>query len=380
MAIQYKAPSTDATGYPSQARFEMPYGSEDMEIRGCFMPAEWFPQSGVQLTWPHAGTDWNYMLPEVTECYIKMAYEIASREQLLIVTPERERIEALLRQHLPSKLLSQIIWCDCPTNDTWARDHGFITLIGENGPELLDFCFNGWGMKFAADKDNQINRRLHNEGLTNGTYRNCLDFVFEGGSIESDGCGTLLTTTECLLSTNRNDHMSRNDIEKRLKNTLHAQRVLWLDHGNLAGDDTDSHIDTLARLCPNDTIAYVQCNNQTDEHYEELHLMEEQLKSFRTIEDEPYRLIPLPMPEAVYDEDGERLPATYANFLVINKAVLVPTYMQPANDRQALSALQEAFPHHEIVGIDCCALIRQHGSLHCCTMQFPKSVLKSTKE
>ncbi len=380
MALQYKTRASDVAERWWQIRFEEANGPERNEIRGTFFPPEWFPQSGVQLTWPHAGTDWCDLLPEVTDCYVKMAYEIASREPLLIVTPERDKVETLLQEKLPIEILKQIVWAECPTNDTWARDHGFITLMSENGPVLLDFCFNGWGMKFAADKDNRINRHLMEQGLLNGVYANQLDFVFEGGSIESDGCGTLLTTSECLLSPNRNDRMTKEEIEEQLKSRLCADRVLWLDHGYLAGDDTDSHVDTLARLCPNQTIAYVQCQDKEDEHYESLKNMEEQLASFRTSENEPYRLIPLPMPEAIYDENGERLPATYANFLVVNGAVLMPTYRQPVYDEQAQKALQKAFPQHEIVGIDCRVLIRQHGSLHCCTMQFPVSTLKTTNQ
>lgn len=218
-------------------------------------------------------------------------------------------------------------------------------------------------------------RRLIEAGALCGKYVNRLGFVLEGGSIESDGCGTLLTTSECLLSPNRNGQMSQTEIEEYLRNTFHVQQVLWLDHGYLAGDDTDSHIDTLARLCPNDTIAYVRCTDSQDEHYEALRLMEEQLKTFRTLQGEPYRLLPLPMADAVID-NGERLPATYANFLIMNDAVLYPTYNQPANDHRAAEVLQEAFPGYKIVGIDCQALIRQHGSLHCVTMQYPEGVIK----
>ena len=248
--------------------------------------------------------------------------------------------------------------------------------MGETGPQLLDFCFNGWGKKFAADQDNRINGKLMEQGVFNGTYTDHLDFVLEGGSIESDGHGTLLTTSECLLSANRNDRLNRADIEERLKAFLHVERILWLDHGYLSGDDTDSHIDTLARFCPDQTIAYVKCEDRKDEHYEALARMEEQLRTFRTLQGTPYRLVALPMPEAIFDEDGQRLPATYANFLVVNGAVLMPTYHQPALDEQARKALQKAFPQHEVVGIDCRPLIRQHGSLHCCTMQFPVPVLK----
>ena len=204
-----------------------------------------------------------------------------------------------------------------------------------------------------------------------GTYIDHLDFVLEGGSIESDGRGTILTTSQCLLAPNRNQPLSQTDIENRLKEYFHAQRVLWLNHGYLEGDDTDSHVDTLARLCPNDTIAYVQCTQTDDPHYEELRLMEEELKQMRTPEGEPFTLVPLPMAAPAYDDEGQRLPATYANFLVINGAVLMPTYNHPELDEQAQRQLQKAFPKHEIVGIDCRALIIQHGSLHCCTMQFP---------
>lgn len=250
MGLQFKMRKSTTEERTLQLNFEEYADTQPEIIRQTFMPAEWHPQSGVQLTWPHSNTDWAPILPQVTDCYVRMAYEIISHELLLIVTPEREKVEALLKEKLPSQLLYRIRWMECPTNDTWARDHGFITLLNTSTPLLLDFCFNGWGMKFAADKDNQINRQLHQQNTLNGQYVNCLDFVFEGGSIESDGKGTLMTTSACLLSPNRNDHLDKEQIEKKLKATLHAERVLWLDHGYLAGDDTDSHIDTLARFCP----------------------------------------------------------------------------------------------------------------------------------
>ena len=321
-------------------------------------PAEWEPQEGVQLTWPHAGTDWAPMLEDILAVYREMAREIAKRERLLVVAPEDAARDCL-----------RIV---CPTNDTWARDHGFISLIDDAGHRrLLDYHFNGWGEKFEASLDNAINRRLYDIGEIEGEYADCLDFVLEGGAIESDGKGTVMTTTHCLLAPHRNQPLTKDEIEARLKRDLHAERILWIDHGNLTGDDTDGHIDTLVRICPNDTLLYMGCDNPADEQYEELRLMEEQLKTFRTLDGKPYRLLKLPMPEAIYD-DGMRLPATYANFLVINDAVLCPTYAQPAIDAEALRIIGEAFPGREIIGIDCCAVIRQHGSLHCCTMQFPK--------
>lgn len=232
-------------------------------------------------------------------------------------------------------------------------------------------------MKFAANKDNLINWNLYQSNLLKGSYTNCRNFILEGGSIESDGKGTMLTTSTCLLAPNRNDVMTREDIELYLKERFNLQQVLWLDHGFLAGDDTDSHIDTLARLCPDNTIVYVQCTDSADEHYDELSKMEEQLKTFRTLENTPYRLLPLPMPTAIYDEEGERLPATYANFLIMNDTILYPTYNQPDNDQKAAQILVQAFPEKDIVGIDCCPLIKQHGSLHCVTMQYPESVKNS---
>ena len=340
-----------------------------------YLPAEWHEQSAVQLTWPHRSTDWRPILKEVTRCFIEMVRAISAIEDVIIVTPEPDRVRLKIREAIPSGSLKQIAFCNAPTNDTWARDHGFITLLTPDGPQLLDFKFNGWGEKFPFKFDNCICRRMAEKKMLKGKYVNHLDFVLEGGSIESDGKGTILTTSHCLLAPHRNQPMTKAEIEARLLASLHAERVLWLDHGYLEGDDTDSHIDTLARFCSEDTIAYVQCLEPSDEHYTELQLMEAQLQTFRTTDGKPYRLIPLPMAKPAYDEEGNRLPATYANFLIINRAVLMPTYGDKATDQKAEEQLSKAFPHHEIIGIDCRTLITQHGSLHCCTMQFPKETL-----
>lgn len=371
MGIIVGLPMGGATEKDYQVRFGKNMTLQT-EVTAPFLPAEWALQSGVQLTWPHAGTDWAYMLDEVQECFTRIAAEIAKRELLLIVTPEPETVK---KQIAPVVDMEKVRFLTCETNDTWARDHGAITMKGCEGAELLDFGFNGWGLKFASDKDNRITRHAIEAGALKGRYVNRLGFILEGGSIESDGMGTLLTTSECLLSPNRNGQMNRMEIEKYLRSLFHLQQVLWLDHGYLAGDDTDSHIDTLARLCSPNTIAYVQCLDKNDEHYEALRKMEEQLKTFRTLEGRPYRLLALPMPDKIVDETGERLPATYANFLIMNDAVLYPTYNQPENDQRAREVLQTAFPDYELVGIDCRALIRQHGSLHCVTMQYPAGVI-----
>jgi agmatine/peptidylarginine deiminase len=310
------------------------------------MLAEWEPQSMVQLTWPHKDTDWAPILDEITAVYEEMAHEIRKREPLLIV--------------------DQI-----PHNDTWARDHGFITVEETSYDHkskaliLLDFCFNGWGEKFEAALDNQINRQLYDQGLVKGLYEDHLDFVLEGGSIESDGKGTIFTTECCLMAPHRNQPLTKAEIEERLKEWLGAERIVWLQHGSLLGDDTDGHIDTLVRICPDDTLLYTG----GDEDHPDLIKMERELQELRTLDGKPYRLLQLPLPRPIYD-DGDRLPATYANYLVINGAVLVPTYNQPDLDAEALRIIGEAFPDREIVGIDCRAVIKQHGSLHCCTMQY----------
>jgi len=196
-----------------------------------------------------------------------------------------------------------------------------------------------------------------------------IDFVLEGGSIESDGEGTILSTSACLCNTNRNNGLSKQEIEELLHTYLGAKRVLWLDHGYLAGDDTDSHIDTLARFANKDTIAYVKCNDKDDEHFEALQKMEAQLKKFKTKEGKSYRLIALPMTDAIYNEEGQRLPATYANFLITNDALIYPTYGDK-NDSTAGEIFKVLFPNREIIPINCLKLIEQGGSLHCSTMQI----------
>ncbi len=333
------------------------------------LPAEWEPQSAVQLTFPHAGTDWADVLDAVLPCFVQIAETVSRFEKVLIVCQNVEETRALLRNAVPENLLL----FEAPSNDTWARDHGGITVEENGEPTVLDFMFNGWGLKFAADRDNRITRALWQAGLLHARHR-YPGLVLEGGGIESDGQGTLLTTAECLLSPNRNPHLSKKQLENRLKTLFGLQRVLWLHHGYLAGDDTDSHIDTLARFCSPDTIVYVRCDNPTDEHFSALQAMEQELKSFRTLAGKPYRLVPLPWPEPCFAGDGHRLPATYANFLIINGAVLVPTY-GVRQDAAALEILAGVFPDREVTGIDCRALILQHGSLHCVTMQYPEGVV-----
>lgn len=360
------------------------------------LPAEWEPQRFVQLTWPHAATDWASVIDDVNRCFVELALSIIRFQPVLIVCADTHAVEGLLRDELTKRkgklqladtggwfgnrgenegtgdpFSGLIRLVELPSNDTWARDHGGITVLEDGKRVICDYGFNGWGQKFEAGLDNALTAKLHAAGvLGDVAYRDCLDFVLEGGSLESDGQGTLLTTRECLLSEFRNPSYTQEMIERRLKDDFGLVRVLWLNHGYLEGDDTDSHIDTLARLCDRDTIAYVRCDDPVDAHFDALQKMELELRRFKTFSGQPYRLIPLPMADAAYDEEGNRLPATYANFLILNGAVLMPTYGNALKDELAMNQLKLAFPDREIVGVDCRILIEQHGSLHCVTMQY----------
>ena len=334
------------------------------------MPAEWSKDiTSVLIAYPHENTDWAYMLDEARECFNNIIKGITDDAELtaVVVTPDIELTRALLPSSLPA---DKLFFIELPTDDTWARDFGPITVDEGGQKKLVDFQFNGWGLKFASSNDNLVNMRAHSKGAFTLPLENRRSFVLEGGSIESDGRGTIMTTSECLMSPNRNGGDTREEIENELKRSLGAERVLWLDHGYLAGDDTDSHIDTLARFTDDHTILYVKSYIADDPHNDALGKMESQLQTFLTADGQSYNLIGLPLPDPIYDEDGERLPATYANFLITPKAILMPVYGQPMNDELATQMMRIAFPDHKIVGIDCNALIKQHGSLHCVTMQL----------
>lgn len=334
-------------------------------------PAEWHPQSAIQLTWPHVGTDWVDIIDEAIAYYVGLSKEILKYSRLLIVCNKAAEV----RDHFTLTEQQNLTLVEIESNDTWARDHGAISVFIDGKPAIYDFGFNAWGLKFASNFDNQITRKLFDKNIFSNEvmYCNYLNFILEGGALESDGEGTLLTTSKCLLAPNRNQPLLRKEIEEYLKKILGLKQVLWLNHGYLSGDDTDNHIDTLARFCNKKTIAYVKCDDKKDEHYNELKEMEKELASFRTLNNESYNLIALPMANPVY-EGNYRLPATYANFLIMNKAVLLPTYGSE-KDAVAKEQLQKIFPDKEIVGIDCRTLIKQHGSLHCITMQYPKGFI-----
>ena len=324
-----------------------------------FFPPEWHPQDAVLVAWPHLGTDWAYMLDEVTRCYVSLARAIASEERLIILAPDPDEVKPLLRD----VNMDHVSIYALPTNDTWTRDYGPIAVVDDDQPRLLDFTFNAWGMKFAADCDNQVNQRLTALGLFAAPVENHLDMVLEGGSIESDGNGTVMTTRQCLLSANRNDAWGQQQIEEELKHRLGARQVIWIDHAPLPGDDTDAHIDTMARFCPDNIVLVVDDD------------LSDQIGQHRDADGNAYRPILLPQPEPMEDELGVPMPATYANFLITNTQVLMPTYGQKHNDQEAKRIIESIFRGRSVMGIDCRALIKQHGSLHCATMQLPRNTL-----
>jgi agmatine deiminase len=331
-----------------------------------YFPAEWEEQDAILLAFPHEKSDWASHLEEAIRTWREIAHAIAMHESCLIVCDSPQKV----KQYLGDQ--ANFYYVSAPTNDTWCRDFGAITIMENGRPLSLDFCFNGWGKKFDSTLDNQVTHQLNTRGILHG-YESHLDFILEGGSIDSNGDGIVLVTSNCLLHPNRNPHCSKKHIESYLKCTLGIHTVLWLNHGYLEGDDTDSHIDMLARFIDSNTILYLKCTSPKDPHFKSLQRMEQELQSFTKSDGSSFRLIPLPFPDPIIKKKV-RFPASYANFLFINGAVLVPIY-GVKQDSQVLSLFQELFPMRCIVPIDCSLLISQGGSLHCSTMQFPKGSL-----
>lgn len=336
------------------------------------LPAEWEEQDGVLIAWPHEATDWKPFLAQVQETFAIIIAHASRHARVILVTNAPDEARRFL--HHTEALLDRITFAPVASNDTWARDFGPITICENNRPVLLDFQFNGWGGKFRSDLDNLISRQLKDHGIFGANHLRHIHLVLEGGGIESDGQGAILTTRSCLANPNRNPHLTVADVENAIHQFLGAKRVLWLENGYLAGDDTDGHVDMLARFAPHDTIVHVACDNPEDEHHAAIGAMVEELRALRTAAGAPYRLLALPWPDPKHGPDGHRLPASYANFLILNGCVLVPTYDDP-RDKTALGVITQAFPGRRIVGVDCSNLILQHGSLHCVTMQLPKGVL-----
>lgn len=344
-----------------------------MSISSLRLPAEWEPQAAVLVAWPHADTDWAERLDAVETTYVALVTALARFGHAMVCVADaaiRQRAASLLAANQAD--MSRIRFVEIAYDDTWLRDTGPITLTDGTRFVIDDFRFTGWGGKFAASRDDLLVEGLVGRGMfARSAQHRHIDFALEGGAIESDGRGTILTTWRCLNL--RHPDLARGRIEATFGDTLGAERVLWLEHGYLEGDDTDAHIDTLARLAPGDAIVFQACDDQHDSHYAELGRMRDELAALRTRDGAPYALHALPWAQPIVD-DGRRLAASYANYLIVDGAVLVPAYGD-VNDDAAARTIGAAHPGREIVQIPCRALIWQNGSLHCVTMQLPAGAL-----
>lgn len=329
-----------------------------MNIR---IPAEWEAQEALIVVFPPKKSDWEHSIKEIHQTYLEFISQIARFQKCMVICEDKKTLATAL----PS--LQNIELIEMPTNDTWIRDFGGINVYKNGKRQTYDFIFNAWGNKFEASMDNGITQRLFDEGYLVGKLKT-FDFVLEGGSIDSNGHGVMLSTAYCLFEENRNPELSKKKIKKTLMKLFGLKELIILKHGALMGDDTDSHIDTLARFIDKKTIAYVKCYDKKDEHYKELKKMEKELKKTG------FDLVPLPLPSAKYF-NNHRIPATYMNFVLINDAVLVPTYSD-IYDEEVLKTFARHFPEREVVGIESSILIREHGSLHCASMNVYKAKAK----
>ncbi|HEX5122972.1 MAG TPA: agmatine deiminase family protein [Rhodanobacteraceae bacterium] len=336
------------------------------------LPAEWEPQAGVIIAWPHAATDWAPRLDAIETAYAGLAAAIARFEPLIVCVADASvRERAARRLDGAGVAAGRVRFVEVEYDDTWLRDSGPLTLASGTDFRLLDFRFTGWGGKYGASRDDRVVETLAGDGLFRASEHQRIDWALEGGAIESDGKGTILTTWRCLHQ--RHPEMERDEMTRRLLDAFNAERVLWLDHGYLEGDDTDAHIDTLARFAPNDAIVFQACDDMADPHYDQLARMREELTALRTVEGRPYTLHALPWARAIVDE-GRRLAASYANYLIVNGGVVIPSYGDP-NDAKAAAVIAAAHPGREIVPVDARPLIWQNGSVHCLTMQVPAGAL-----
>lgn len=327
-------------------------------------PAEWEPQTAVLFSFPRAAGDWGGQLHAASQEIAELIATTAQYVKVIVLCGDPDWAANYAELLAAAKLV------EIPTNDCWIRDFGPLSIVASRRNKLLDYRFNGWGQKYPAQQDDLATVRLWAKGELGPNHLLCLDNILEGGSIETDGQGTILTTSSCLLHPKRNPDLSKLEIEKQLRDQLGASRVVWLDNGYLMGDDTDGHIDTLVRFCDANTIAYVSCDDPSDEHYKPLLKMREELKEAFP----EHQLVPLPfVPTLYHEEDGHRLPATYANFLISNGVVLLPTYGR-STDEEAVKVLESLFPEREIVPLSSQAIIHQNGSFHCLSMQLHLSL------
>jgi agmatine deiminase len=328
---------------------------------------EWSPQEAVLLVWPDQHTDWQPWLTEVQEVYLQIIAAL-NQTHTAVVLLVRDIAVVSCKNILPK--LAKVLLVKADYNDTWIRDYGFLTCSNQGSKQPVEFIFNGWGNKFDGTKDNKINQQVLSQLCQLPIKK--IDLVLEGGAIEIDEQGTLLSTKLCLTNTQRNGNKSLAEYQHDLQHYLGANKTIILGNGHLQGDDTDGHIDTLVRFSPvNAIVVQSAFNRPTDSHFKSLQALVNECRECLP----DHKIFELPLPY-VLNTQGERLPASYANYLITNQQVLCPIYLQEEDDI-ALEIIQKAYPEHKIVAINCLPLVQQFGSLHCISMQIPCGTLKS---
>lgn len=315
---------------------------------------EWSEQEYLMLSLPHEKSDWKPYLGEIIQAYKEFVKATSEFQKVLLIAPNKS-------DFAPFENMTNVEFFICDTNDTWIRDFGAIDILEDNHLKALDFTFNAWGNKFQSELDNEVNSKLFKEKFNEKLTK--IDFILEGGSIDFNGEGVMLTSSNCLLNENRNSHLDKSQIEAKLKKIFGLKQIIWLENGFIKGDDTDHHIDTLARFIDKNTIAYSICEDEEDEHYIPLQKMKKELEATG------FDLVELPLPKPLYYE-GRRLGATYANFVFVNDALIMPFY-KDENDEIIKQRLAKALPKRKIIGVDARVFLRQNGSLHCsCQNRF----------
>ncbi|WP_144584334.1 agmatine deiminase family protein [Campylobacter coli] len=315
---------------------------------------EWSEQEYLMLSLPHEKSDWKPYLGEIIQAYKEFVKVTSEFQKVLLIAPNKS-------DFAPFENMTNVEFFICDTNDTWIRDFGAIDILEDNHLKALDFTFNAWGNKFQSELDNEVNSKLFKEKFNEKLTK--IDFILEGGSIDFNGEGVMLTSSNCLLNENRNSHLDKSQIEAKLKEIFGLKQIIWLENGFIKGDDTDHHIDTLARFIDKNTIAYSICEDEKDEHYIPLQKMKKELEATG------FNLVELPLPKPLYYE-GRRLGATYANFVFVNDALIMPFY-KDENDEIIRQRLAKALPKRKIIGVDARVFLRQNGSLHCsCQNRF----------
>ncbi|MGC6424969.1 MAG: agmatine deiminase family protein [Lentimonas sp.] len=342
---------------------------QNLNALGYRFPAEWEEQEAVWFAWPTRTDLWGERNARVKE-QLAALYVLAARFQTVrVLCPQAAQAELLSKMEAAGDC-SRVELYDYETDDVWCRDYGPLFLLNEDASELCisDWRYNAWGNKFPEqEKDNAASAWIAESlGMAHVAY----DFVLEGGAIESNGVGKILTTEVVLLNPNRNGKVSKHDIRDELEAGLGVNEILWLEDG-LVGDDTDGHIDNLARFIRHDAILYAEASWPGDDNYETLAENTQRIQNFRTAKGRAYSTVPMPMPKPILDDDGKPLAASYMNYLVLNGAVLMPTYGAPDRDSEAMEILSKCFPEREIVGFDCRDIIHEGGAIHCMSQHQP---------